>query len=137
MLRPPSPPYSVENAEFAFPALAALMGRLPLGAGREAMLAALLAARLAAGAIPGNLPVAARRQRAASAAHWLRAMCPDAKVRVACTALADATGGDAPESVAKALQTVIDVTAGQLDTAARSELAGLAATLRRAAPGAL
>jgi hypothetical protein len=132
VLQPPSsPPGAVQTIRFRFPALAALAGQLPVGAGREAALAALLSARMAAGAaLPSPLPAALREVRAAAARHWLQGSCPDAKVRAACSALAEATAGDAPEGVASALARVMEVTAPNLDTAARLEFGTLIAVFR-------
>lgn len=131
MLRPPSPPFAVAPATFRFRALASLAGRLPIGAGRETALAALLSARLAAGALPSAQharPV--RVARAAAMKQWLTAMCPDVKVRAACAVLADATAEDDPDGVVRALQRVIEVTAPHIDAAARAEFTSLASELR-------
>src|SRR5512140_2779209 len=99
MLQPPAPPYALTAPAFRFPALAALAGGLPVGAGREAALAVLLVARLATGALPeGPLSRALRARRATAARHWIGATCPDVRVRGACLALADATAGDEPEA---------------------------------------
>lgn len=130
MLRPPAPPFAVPAVAFRFPALAALAGRLPVGSGREAALAALLVARLAAGMVPdARLARPIRAQRAAAARQWLPSMCPDVRVRAACTTLAAATAEDDPSPVGKALVRVIEVTAPHLDSAARSELSALARSL--------
>lgn len=131
VLRPQLPPYSVEPATFRFPALAALAGKLPLGSGREAVLSALLAARLAAQTLHADADGSALAARAAAARDWFRALCPDAKVRAACTAVADATAGgpggqsDA-EAVARALHRLAEVAGRHLDAAARAELETLA-----------
>jgi hypothetical protein len=127
VLRPPPPPYSLAPTDFRFPALAALGGRLSLGAGREAVVAVLLAARLAAGAVPATpLSRELRAARAAAAVQWLGATCPDARVRSACVAVADASAADAPLAIASALAKVIEVTSTHLDPAARAELTTLA-----------
>lgn len=139
MLQPELPPYSVEPATFQFPALAALAGKLQLGSGREAAVAALLAARLARDAAdPDTLDRATREARAAAARDWFRALCPDARIRAACTAVADATGGPGPRSeggldtaaLARAIQRVSEVTSRHLDAAARRELEALARRLQ-------
>jgi len=57
-------------------------------------------------------------------------MCPDAKVRAACAAVADSSARDDPGEVSRALQRVMEVTAPHLDAAARLELATLASDLR-------
>ncbi|HKS06660.1 MAG TPA: hypothetical protein VJR92_10140 [Gemmatimonadaceae bacterium] len=126
MLRPPQPPYALESPAFRFPAIAALAGRLPLGAGREPILAVLLAARIA-GVVtdPGTLSPSVRKARAAAAQQWLSATCPDGKVRAACVALADASVAADRDVAAAALVKVMEVTDGFLDSASRSELRGL------------
>ena len=127
MLRPPGPPFSLDAVTFRFPALAGSAGSLPIGSGREAALAALLVARLAADAIPpGSLPLVLRAERATAARHWLGATCPDARVRNACAAVAEATGGDDGALVGRALTGLIEAISHVLDEAARMELAALA-----------
>jgi hypothetical protein len=126
VLRPPQPPYALESPAFRFPAIAALAGRLPLGAGREPVLAVLLAARIAGSlANPDTLTPSVRKTRAAAAHQWLSATCPDGKVRAACAALADASVAADPGVAAAALARVMEVTDGFLDPPARSELRGL------------
>jgi hypothetical protein len=123
VLRTTPPPYSLETPSFRFPALAALAGRLPLGSGRETALAVLLSARVAEGALtPGLLSASVRKARGAAAHQWLAATCPDAKVRAACTALVEAAATGDRAAIGKAVTRVMDVTAGHLDAAARSEL---------------
>ena len=126
MLQPPRPPYALESPSFRFPAIAALAGRLPLGAGREPILAVLLAARIAdVVTTPDALTPAVRKSRAAAAQQWLSATCPDGKVRAACVALADASISADGDAAARALVKVMEVTDGFLDGAARSELRAL------------
>ena len=87
----------------------------------------LLVARLATRALgPAALSCALRAKRATAARHWIGATCPDARVRAACIALADATAGDEPEPVARALLSVADAAAQHLGQAARLELTSLA-----------
>ena len=135
MLRTPPPPYSLSPASFRFPALAAQAAKLPLGAGRETILSTLLAARLAADSLSGvPLDASTRAARAEAARDWFRASCPDARVRVACTAVADATAGGSssassvPDSddVAKAVGRLVELAARHLDRASRAELEALA-----------
>jgi hypothetical protein len=131
VLKTPPLPYALTPPSFRFPALAALTGRLPLGAGREAVMAVLLSARIA-GDADGSSPISAgaRRARAAAAHQWLAASCPDARIRAACTALTDASVAGDPAALAEALARVMEVTAGYLDAGARSELRDLGNTFR-------
>jgi hypothetical protein len=117
------PPFALIPPTFRFPALASLAARSALGAGREATLAVLLTARVAEGAL--TLPRDARSARAAAAAQWLSAACPDAKLRAACISVVEATTDDAREPLARALTRVIDANASHLDGASKAELAGL------------
>lgn len=136
VLQTPRPPYALESPTFRFAAVAALAGRLPLGAGREPILAVLLAARIAdAAANPATLSPSVRKARAAAAQQWLSATCPDGKVRAACAALADASVAADRDVAAAALVKVMEVTDGFLDTAARSELRGLLAAFRQTNAG--
>lgn len=97
------PPYALALPTFRFRALAALAGRAPLGGPREAALACLLAARLAAPLVAGA-PVtfddAARAARAAGARTWLASMAVPAAARVPAARLFDATGRPSAAEVA-------------------------------------
>ena len=119
------PPFALAPASFRFPALASLAARSALGAGREANLAVLLTARVAEGVLTPGLPRAARAVRAAAAAQWLSASCPDTKIRAACMSVVDATTADAREPVARTLTRLIEVNAPHLDGASKAELTAL------------
>ncbi|HEX7937558.1 MAG TPA: hypothetical protein VF483_01130 [Gemmatimonadaceae bacterium] len=124
----PRAPYALEPVVFPFPALAAMAGRAPMGGPRELALACLLTARLVADACHPSitLPVEQRRARAAGARHWLGAATLPAPVRTALVRLAEATGGGLRGPVCAAFDSVIAVTANQLDVTARLELTKLA-----------
>ena len=125
-----SPPYGLATPRFAFPALAALAGRAPLGGEREVALAAFVTARLAAACNgPSPLPLPTRVARAAAARIWLASLALPAVTRTPLTRLVDASGGDTPEGLAGALATVAAAAAPYLDAASRRELDRLGQSL--------
>ena len=112
---PLSPPYALASPRFRFRALAALVGRSPLGGEREVALATLLAARLVVGALPPvPLPNGARA--------WFAALAVPPAFRQSLTRLLDATTSLDRDRLETALRTVIDVSAPHLDAPALSEL---------------
>ena len=120
---PFSPPYALATPRFRFRALAALVGRSPLGGEREVALATLLAARLAVGAMPHMpLPHGVRVTRANGARAWFAALPLPNTLRQSLTRLLDATTSIDRDGLSAALGTLIDVTAPQLDAAAVAEL---------------
>lgn len=116
-------PYALVTPAFAFPALAALAGRAPMGGPRETALATLIAARLALGSAPPSpLAAPARLARAEAGRLWLSSVTVPAIIRSAIARLVDASGGDDPRAVITALAKVTDVTAPHLSRSARLEL---------------
>jgi hypothetical protein len=124
----PRAPYSLEPVGFPFPALAAASGRAPLGGPREIALACLMVGRLVSDACDRGAPMSVeqRRARAAGARHWLGAATLPAPVRAALVRLAEATGSDQGGMIPASLDSVITVTANQLEQPARLELVKLA-----------
>ena len=121
------PPFALAEPVFPLRALAIAAARAPLGGAREALLATLVAARLAAGAYgPSALPAALRSERATAARHWMGALNLPAPVRSAVAQLLEATGGGDAVAMRTALGKVTEVTAPHLDRKARSELDRLA-----------
>jgi hypothetical protein len=121
----PVPPYALATPRPRFPALAARAARAPLGGGREAVLAVLVLARLAAGQLsrpPLTAPL--REARAAAARTWLGALTLPAPLRPALLRALEATGGDAP-ALREALESVIQVTSSHLDRATVGEVQAL------------
>jgi hypothetical protein len=120
----PRAPYSLEPNSFPLPALAALAGRAPLGGQRETALACFVVGRLIVSASPAT-PAEQGRERLQGVRHWLSsaALAPNLRQALAraaeCAAEGDKTG------VKSALDSVMTVTANQLDPAARLELARL------------
>ena len=105
--------------------------RAALGGPRETALACLIVARLVADAVdtPAVLTPEQRRVRAQDARHWLGAATLAAPARAALVRLADVTGTERLDGMAVALDSVITVTANQLDPAARLDLTKLAQAL--------
>jgi hypothetical protein len=123
------PPYGLAPTPFRFAALAALVGRAPLGGRREVALATYLAARLADGLVGENgLTPATRVERAGSARNWLSTVALPAPIRQPLARLIDSSAGGAGPA-GHAVRAVIAVTAEYLDRAARLELEQLAETL--------
>ena len=117
------PPYALTTPLFRFRALAALVGRSPLGGEREVALATLLAARLVVGALPPQpLPQGVRITRANGARAWFASLALPATLRQSLARLADATTSVDRDSLEPALRTVIEVTSPQLDPPALAEL---------------
>jgi len=117
------PPYALTEPVFPLRALAVATSRAPLGGAREALMATLVAARLAAALrAPVALPAPLRAERAGAARHWMGALTLAAPLRAALGQLLDATVRDDAPAVAAALANVTEVTAPHLDRKARSEL---------------
>jgi hypothetical protein len=127
----PRAPYSLRPVAFSLPALAAMGARAPLGGPRETALACLMVGRLAADLLDGAQALAldVRKTRAHGARQWLSGTTLAPLVRAALVRLADATAAERTSAVADALDSVMTVTANQLDPAARLELGRLAQAL--------
>jgi hypothetical protein len=126
--RAPRAPFALEPTPFPFPNLASLAGRAGMGGPREVALACLVVGRLVAETCaPGSILTAdQRRTRAHSARQWLAAAALAAGMRAALGRLADATTDGDPDALKDALESVITVTASQLEQGSRLELARLA-----------
>jgi hypothetical protein len=121
------PLYALAEPVFPLRALAVAASRAPLGGAREALMATLVAARLAAVAAgPDALHEVLRADRAAAARHWLGALSLPAGLRAALAQLLDATVGGDGRTLEAALANVTEVTAPHLDRKSRSELDRLA-----------
>ena len=105
-----------------------MSGRAALGGPREIALSCLVVVRLVADACDrsGPLSVEQRRARAAGARHWLGAATLQGPVRAALVRLAEATANDPRPAMQATLDSVIAVTANQLEPTARLELSKLA-----------
>jgi hypothetical protein len=123
------PPFAVARATFRFPATAALAARLHLGAGREAVLSALLAMRLADGCASGTIAGTVREPRALAAVQWLSSSCPDLRIRGACVEVVRASAAARGEGLREAVTRLVTALATYLDGAARGELEAFAGGL--------
>lgn len=99
----------------------------PLGGGREALLATLVATRLALSADgPAALSQPVRAQRATAARQWLGALTLTAGIRKAIAELLDASISGDHVALRASLTGVIEATGPHLNRKARSELERLA-----------
>ena len=127
MAQVPLPPYALEPTAFPFPALAGMAGRAPLGGPRESALACFVVARIVGELADGELLSAdQQRARVQGVKHWLGAAAVPTPLRAALTRLAESTVSGDREVAKSALDSVIAVTANQLDPSARLELSRLA-----------
>lgn len=126
-----APPFAPERATFPCPALLECAARATLGGAREALLGAVMAARLVSGMrAPCAISSPTRVARAEGARLWIGALTLPAKQRSALLRAFAATGGDDLGAAADALAQVTEITAPHLDRGARSELVGLTDGLR-------
>lgn len=118
----PQPPFALAPVAFPFPALAGLAGRLPLGGGREVVLALLSVARLASGLLPpDNLPAEERQSRAAAARIWLASLALPAALRPVLARVIDASA-TGPIPAAGALRALAAAAGTYVDSAAALEI---------------
>jgi hypothetical protein len=124
----PRAPYGLEPTTFPFPALATMAGRAPLGGPREIALACFLVARIVGdeSARHSTLTPEQKAERAQGVKHWLGAATIPSPVRNALSRLTDSTVGADRTAIQAALDSVMTVTANQLDPGARLELGRLA-----------
>jgi hypothetical protein len=123
----PRAPYSLEPCTFAFPALASLAGRAPLGGPRELALACFLASRILRDSVDADDLTAEQLQhRVQGAKHWLGSAAIQAPARSALVRLVEASFTRDRNAILTAFEVVMTVTANQLDQGARLELVRLA-----------
>ena len=108
-----------------------MAGRAALGGPREVALACLLVGRLVVDSESHLLALTPeqKRARALGAKHWLGSAAIPTPVRVALVRLAESTSTEDRNAVNAALESVMTVTANQLDSGARLELGRLAQTV--------
>lgn len=117
------PPYALSTPRFRFRALAALVGRSPLGGDREVALATLLAARLVVGVLPPQpLPQGVRISRANGARAWFAALALPTALRQSLARLVDATTAADRDGLEPAFRAVVDICTPPLDALAIAEL---------------
>jgi hypothetical protein len=125
----PGHTHTIAPNRFPFPALAALAGRGALGGEREAALAALMAARLAAGLTVHSVPSSARGARAVAARAWLTGLALPPALRTPLARVVDASAGEDRLRLAQHLRALSHVASEWLDSPSRSELERLALLL--------
>jgi hypothetical protein len=116
------PQYLLSSPHFRFPAIARLSGTLAHGQGRESMVALLLVVRLVASVLSDQSMTAVSVARADAARAWLRASCPDRRVRAAALGVCDAIIAGEERALRVALQGLASELAEHLTPAARAEL---------------
>jgi hypothetical protein len=121
-------PYSLEPCTFAFPALASLAGRAPLGGPRELALACILASRILRDtlAVDALLTPEQLQNRIQGAKHWLGSAAIQAPAKTALARLVEASSTGDRSTIRASFDVVMTVTANQLDQGARLELVRLA-----------
>lgn len=124
----PRAPYSLEPCTFAFPALASLAGRAPLGGPRELALACFLASRILRDSLTASdlLTTEQLQHRIQSAKHWLGSAAIQAPAKAALVRLIEASSTRDRSTIRASFELVMTVTANQLDQGARLELVRLA-----------
>jgi len=131
----PRAPYALEPTNFPFPALATMAGRAPLGGPRELALACLMVGRMVVDATREGgselLSIDQKESRALGAKHWLGSAAIGASVRAALARLAESSASEDRGSMKAALDTVMTVTANQLDSGARLELGRLVQSIAK------
>jgi hypothetical protein len=126
-VRPPRQPYALDVPVFPFASLAALAPKLPIGGGRELVLAIFAVIRLAAD-MHSTGDAAARRERAANARKWLGTLVLPEPQKRALADLATASEGEAAGTAA-AVRRVLETAGAVLDQASRGDLEKLARDL--------
>lgn len=122
----PRAPYSLDPNSFPLPALAALAGRAPLGGQREMALACFVVGRLIASAIAEGTSASEQgRERLQGLKHWLGSAALPVPLKQALAKAAECASQGDRTGAKSALDSVMTVTANQLDPAARLELARL------------
>jgi hypothetical protein len=125
----PGRTHGISPHRFPFPALAALAGRGALGGERETALAALMAARLAAGLATLSVPPDARGARAAAARAWLTGLALPPALRTPLARVVDTSAGEDRLRLAQHLRALSHAASAWLDSPSRSELERLALLL--------
>jgi len=109
-----------------------MAGHAPLGGPREVALACFLVARIAADVVNGSMLSDEQRQgRVQGAKHWLGTAAVPPNVRTALIRLAEASVLGEGDAMKTALDSVMTVTANQLDSGPRLELGRLAQAIAK------
>ncbi len=120
-------PFAVPPIRFPFRALAARVGRAPLGGEREVAMAALMVARLSCDALGvGAADVKQREVRATAAKGWLASLAVPARARPALSRALNATARDRG-AITAAMEELLKVAAPWLDDTSLAELRAVTA----------
>ncbi len=120
-------PFAVPPIRFPFRALAARVGRAPLGGEREVAMAALMVARLSCDAIGARATdVKQREERATAAKSWLASIAVPARARPVLARALDATARDGA-AVAAAIDELVKIAGAWLDEPSMAELRAITA----------
>jgi hypothetical protein len=125
------PPYALARSNFPFPALAAQVGRAGLGGPREAILAALVVARLCIALLPPyDISFEDAAARSAQAKNWLSGLTLGLGLKNIFTAIIEAAGAINHASIADGLEKLVSSPSAGFDAGSREEIEKLAADIR-------
>jgi hypothetical protein len=125
------PPYALTRSTFAFPALAAQVGRAGLGGPREAALASLIVARLCISLLPPyDISFEDAAARSTQAKNWLCGLTLGVGLKNILTSVIDATGKIDHGAIAEGLDKLLGSPSTGFDSGAREEIEKLAASMR-------
>ena len=131
-MKVPSPAFAMPRPRFPAPALLHAAAEAPHGGGREALMAGVMAVPLISGARGDTaLTPETRARRAEAIRAWLPAVTLASTVRTAVLRAVAASEGADAATAADAVVALRDALEESLTRAARTELSGLAAQLRR------
>ena len=128
-MKVPPPAFSMDRPRFPVPALLRAAAEAPMGGGREALMAAVMAMRVLAG--PRAPSAEGRALRAEAVRTWLPALTLTPRIRTAVLRAVAASEGDDRGAAADAVEGLRDALADLLPRPAATELDALADRLRR------
>lgn len=124
----PPPAFSMDRPRFPVPALLRAAAEAPMGGGREALMAAVMAMRVLAG--PRTASAEGRVLRAEAVRTWLPALTLTPRIRTAVLRAVAASEGDDRGGAADAVESLREALTDLLPRPARTELSALADRLR-------
>lgn len=125
------PPFALARWTFPLSALAAQVGRAPLGGPREATLASLVTARLCVALLPPyDIDGEGAAARSSQAKIWLSGLTLGVGLKTTLTSIIDAAGLSNRVAAANSVEKLTGIGSLGLDSAAREELEKLISDLR-------
>ena len=122
------PPYALARSIFPFPGLAAQVGRAGLGGPREAVLAALVVARLCIALLPPyEISFEDAAARSAQAKNWLSGLTLGVGLKNIFTTIIEAAGRIDHAAIAEGLDKLLASPSIGFDSSAREDVGRLAA----------